>query len=51
MKLTVAWPLPAVAVTSVGAPGVVSELEGVTLFEGVDGNPVPTALVAVAVKV
>ena len=47
-KLTAACALPAVAVTPVGAPGTVA---GVTLFEGLEAAPVPTALVAVTVNV
>jgi hypothetical protein len=47
-KLTVAWALPAVAVTLVGAPGTAT---GVTLFEGLEAGPVPMALVAVTVNV
>ena len=49
LKLTVAWALPPVAVTLVGAPGTVGA--GVTLFEGAEAGPVPTPLVAVTVKV
>ena len=45
---TEAEALPAVAVTLVGAPGTVA---GVTLLEADEGAPVPTALVAVTVKV
>src|SRR5260370_42027373 len=48
VQLTVAWALPAVVVTFVGAPGVVA---GVTAFEAADGWPVPAALVAGTVKV
>ena len=48
VKLTVAWPLPAVAVTTVGAPGVVA---GVTLLDGLEAGPVPVELAAVTVKV
>jgi hypothetical protein len=48
VKLTVAWALPATAVTPVGAPGTVA---GVTLFDGLDAGPVPTALVAFTVNV
>ena len=48
VKLTVAWALPAVAETPVGAPGTVA---GVTLFEGDEAGPVPMALVAVTVNV
>jgi len=47
-KLTVAWALPAVAVTAVGAHGT---LLGVTLFEAEEAGPVPAALVAVTVNV
>jgi hypothetical protein len=45
---TVAWALPDVALTEVGAPGVV---RGVTLFDGLESLPVPTSLVAVTVNV
>src|SRR5947209_20508256 len=48
VNVTVACALPAIAVTPVGAPGTVI---GVTAFDGADGGPVPTALVAVTVKV
>jgi hypothetical protein len=48
VNVTVACAFPAVAVPIVGGPGTAA---GVTLFEGVDGGPVPTALVAVTVKV
>ena len=48
VKLTVAWPLPAVAVTPVGASGTV---RGVTAFEAADGGPVPAAFVALTVNV
>ncbi|HET7549055.1 MAG TPA: hypothetical protein VFJ86_14890 [Usitatibacter sp.] len=48
VKVTVAWALPAVAVPIVGAPGTVA---GVTLFDAADAGPVPTAFVAVTVKV
>jgi hypothetical protein len=48
VKLTVACVLPRVAVPIVGAPGTVA---GVTLFEAAEGAPVPTAFVAVTVKV
>ena len=50
-KLTVARAFPAVAVTALGAPGTVAGIVGVTLLDGLDGGPVPTALVAVTVKV
>jgi hypothetical protein len=45
---TVAWALPAVAVTAVGALGTVL---GVTLFEGAEAAPLPIAFAAVTVKV
>jgi hypothetical protein len=45
---TTAEALPRVAVTAVGAPGVVA---GVTLFDGLESGPVPTALAAVTVNV
>jgi hypothetical protein len=51
LNVTVACALPAVAVTPVGAPGAVTGASGVTLFEGADAGPVPTAFVAVTVKV
>ena len=44
---TVAEAFPPVAVTAVGTPGVVA---GTTGFDGADGLPGPTALVAVTVK-
>ncbi len=48
VQLTVAWPIPAVAVTLVGAPG---RAAGVTALEGAEVGLVPTALVAVTVKI
>ncbi len=48
VKLTVAWVFPRAAVTPVGAPGTVA---GVTAFDAADAAPVPTAFVAVTVKV
>jgi hypothetical protein len=45
---TVADPLPAVAVTPVGASGTV---EGVTGLEAPEAAPVPSAFVAATVKV
>lgn len=48
VKLTVACPLPGVAVPMVGAPGAVA---GVAALEAADAGPVPIALVAVTVKV
>ena len=47
---TVADPLPAVAVTPVGAPGTVGAV-GVTALDGEEADPVPMALVADTVKV
>ena len=47
-NVTVACAMPAVALTLVGAPGTVI---GVTAFDAADAGPVPTALVAVTVKV
>jgi len=47
-QLTVAWALPAVAVTLVGAPGTPP---GVMLFDAVEAGLVPTLLVAVTVNV
>ena len=47
LQLTVACVLPAMAVTLVGAPGIVA---GVTLLEGVDSLPSPTLLVATTVN-
>ena len=48
---TVALALAAVAVTLVGAPGTVAGMAGVTELEATEAAPVPTALVAVTVKV
>ena len=48
VKVIVAWPTPAVAVPIVGAPCTVA---GVTEFDEAEGELVPTALVAVTVKV
>ena len=48
VQVTVAWPLPAVAATLVGAPGAAA---GVTLLEAAEAAPVPAELVAVTVKV
>ena len=48
VNVTLACALPAVAVPMVGAPGTVA---GVTLLDVLDAGPVPTALVAVTVKV
>ena len=49
VKVTVAWALPAVAVTLDGASGTMAS--GITELEGAEGEPVPAALVAVTVKV
>ena len=46
VQVSVTLPLPAVAAVRVGAPGVVA---GVAL-SGLEAAPVPTALVAVTVK-
>ncbi len=48
VKVTVAFVLPAVANTPVGAPGIVA---GITGLEGADGGPGPFELAAVTVKV
>jgi hypothetical protein len=48
VKLTVAWVLPATAVTFVGASGTVA---GVTAFEATDAEELPTTFVATTVKV
>jgi hypothetical protein len=48
VNVTVACALPAVAVPSVGAPGIVA---GVTLFDAAEARPVPTAFLAVIVNV
>jgi hypothetical protein len=48
VKATETCPLPTVAVPMAGVPGTVA---AVTEFEGADAAPVPTALVAVTVKV
>jgi hypothetical protein len=49
VKLTVALPLLPVALSPVGAPGTVAA--GVTEDEALEAVPVPTAFVAVTVKV
>ena len=51
VQLTLAWPLPGVALTPVGAPGTVTAAVGLTAAEGDEAGPVPAALVAVTVKV
>ena len=50
-KITIAWAFPAVAVTSVGAPGTVAGTTGVVVLEELDGGPVPTEFLALTVKV
>jgi hypothetical protein len=49
VKLTIALPLLPLALIPVGRPGVV--IAGVTADDGVELAPMPTALVAVTVKV
>ena len=48
IKLTVAWVLPATAVTLVGVPGTVA---GVTPIDATDAEEFPTIFVATTVKV
>jgi len=48
VKLTVAWALPGVALTPVGAPGAA---DGVTGVEAPEAGPVPIPFVAVTVNV
>jgi hypothetical protein len=48
VQLTVAWASPEIALTSVGAPGM---LVGVTEFDGPEAGESPTPLLAVTVKV
>ena len=48
VKVTVAWVLPAVALTLLGAPGTPA---GVTLLEAEEADPMPTLLLALTVKV
>jgi hypothetical protein len=48
---TVAWPLPGLACTAVGAPGAVGAGVGVTGDEATDAAPVPMPFVAVTVNV
>jgi hypothetical protein len=50
VKLTVAWVLPATAVTLVGAPGTVGAA-GVTEVEADETTELPFAFVATTVKV
>jgi hypothetical protein len=49
-QVTVACPLPGVALTPVGAPGTVATV-GVTAAEGLLGGESPSALVATTVNV
>jgi hypothetical protein len=51
VQLTVACPFPGVADTFDGAAGTVAAGVGVTEFDAADGDPVPTAFVAVTVNV
>jgi hypothetical protein len=51
VQVTVACASPAVAVTAAGALGTVAGATGVTSFDGADAALVPTAFVAVTVKV
>jgi hypothetical protein len=51
VKATDALALPAVAVPIVGAPGTVLLARGVTLFDALEAEPVPTPFVAVTVNV
>jgi hypothetical protein len=50
LHVTVALPIPGEAVGAAGSPGAVGA-EMVIAFDAVEGSPVPTALVAVTVKV
>ena len=45
-NVTLALPLPAVAVPIAGAPGTVANAFGVTGFEAADAAPVPIAFIA-----
>ena len=47
VKVIVAWLLPLVAVTPVGAPGTV---DGVATAEAAEAVPVPDMLIAVTLK-
>ena len=48
LNVTVACAFPAIAMPMTGAPGTVA---GVTALEAEDAGPLPTALVAITVKV
>jgi len=50
INVIVAFSKPAAADTPVGAPGAVTELDGVTVFEAELAGPIPIAFVAVTVK-
>ena len=50
VNATVAWPLPGVAVTPVGAPGATGAA-GTTAFDAAEGALFPTELCAVTVNV
>jgi hypothetical protein len=50
LKLTVAWRIPALAVTPVGTPATVPITAGVTLLDVADGRLMPAAFLAVTVK-
>src|ERR1700693_1621291 len=50
VQLTLADPIPAVAVAPVGGWGAPGVVVGTTALEGADGGPVPAVLVAVTVK-
>ena len=51
VKMTIACAFPAIAATPVGAPGTVITSTGVTPLDGLEAGPIPTALVALTVKV
>ena len=51
VNVTLPCAFPAVALTFVGAPGMVGAAVGVTAFEGDEAGPVPTEFVAVTVNV
>ena len=51
LNWSVALPLPPLTLVITGAAGGVGDAAGVTAFDDTDGGPVPTLLVALAVKV
>jgi hypothetical protein len=51
VHVTVAWELPGVADTAVGAPGTVGAGTGVTAADAADAGPLPMPFVAVTVNV